>query len=206
MRTSSPVPRPGIPTNCPLSVACRGKTRPNDHLIGGDGNDTLNGGVGDDELEGGQGADTLEGGQGNDVLAGGDGADTLRGGSGNDDINGGAGADFIAGGPGGDTLQGGGGADTFFVASPTDGADTILDFHHGQDHIMLDVSFNANQVAFVGFEDGVTTVPASGPALIYSEGNGNLSWDPTGGDAADAVLIATLTTSPELFKGDILLV
>jgi serralysin len=178
----------------------------NDHLIGGDGIDTLNGGVGDDELEGGRDADTLEGGAGNDVLAGGDGADVLRGGSGNDDLNGRAGADFVDGGPGNDTVMGAGGADTFFIASPSDGADTILDFHHGQDHIMFDVDFSASQVAFVGFADGVATVPQSSPALIYSEGTGNLSWDATGGDAADAVLIATLTTSPDLFKADILLV
>ena len=30
---------------------------------------------------------------------------------------------------------------------------------------------------------------------------GILSWDPTGGSADDQVLIATLTTSPDLFKG-----
>jgi hypothetical protein len=35
---------------------------------------------------------------------------------------------------------------------------------------------------------------------------GILSWDPTGGSADDQVLIATLTTSPDLFKADILLV
>jgi serralysin len=178
----------------------------NDHLTGGDGIDTLNGGVGDDELEGGQDADTLEGGAGNDVLAGGGGADTLRGGSCNDDLDGGAAADFIDGGPGNDTLMGAGGADTFFIASPSDGADTILDFQHGQDHIEFNVDFDASQVAFVGFADGVTTVPASGAALIYSDADGHLSWDPTGGDASDEVLVATLTTSPDLFKADILLV
>jgi Ca2+-binding RTX toxin-like protein len=140
------------------------------------------------------------------VLAGGDAADVLRGGSGNDDLNGGAGADFLDGGPGNDTLMGAGGADTFFIASPSEGADTILDFNHGQDHIMFDVDFNASQVSFVGFADGVATVPAAGAALIYSEGTGDLSWDATGGDAADEVLIATLSTSPDLFKADILLV
>jgi hypothetical protein len=106
----------------------------------------------------------------------------------------------------GDTLRGAGGAGTFFFASPNDGPDILLDFQHGQDPIMIDVPFNASQVAFVGFEDGVASVPASGPALIYSDVTGELSWDPTGGDAVDQVLIATLTTSPELFKADILLV
>jgi Ca2+-binding RTX toxin-like protein len=177
-----------------------------DHVIGGDGNDTLTGGVGADELEGGQGADVLEGGQGNDKLAGDDGADTLRGGSGLDHIDGGAGADFIDGGAGNDVVKGGSGSDTFFLLSSPDGADTILDFRHAQDHIMIDVPVNASQVTFVGFEDGVASVPAAGPALIYSDVTGALSWDPTGGDASDQVLLATLTTSPELFKGDIVLV
>jgi hypothetical protein len=92
------------------------------------------------------------------------------------------------------------------LASPFDGADMIFDFHAGQDHIMLDVNANPAQVAFVGFEDGVDNVPASGPALIYSDVTGDLFWDPTGGNAADQVLIATLTTSPELHRADLLLV
>jgi Ca2+-binding RTX toxin-like protein len=162
--------------------------------------------VGDDELQGGQDADTLDGGQGSDQLEGGDGADTLRGGSGNDSIDGGAGGDFIDGGAGNDVLRGGAGPDTFFVASPFDGADMIFDFHAGQDHIMLDINANPAQVAFVGFEDGVENVPASGPALIYSDVTGDLFWDPTGGNAADQVLVATLTTSPELHRADLLLV
>jgi serralysin len=178
----------------------------NDHLIGGDGTDTLSGGVGNDNLEGGSDADTLEGNHGNDQLSGDGGADTLRGGSGNDNIDGGGGADFVEGGPGSDTLEGGAGPDTFFFGSPNDGPDTLLDFVHGQDHIMLDLPFTASQIAFVGFEDGVASVPATDPALIYSDVTGTLSWDATGGDAADQVLIATLTNSPELFKADLLIV
>jgi Ca2+-binding RTX toxin-like protein len=178
----------------------------NDHLLGGEGVDTLTGNVGDDNLEGGNDADTLEGGQGNDQLSGGFGDDILHGGSGNDSIDGGSGADSIEGGPGSDMLTGASGPDTFFFAFPDDGPDILLDFEPGQDHIEIDVPFAKDEVAFVGFEDGVNAVPATGPALIYSDVTGNLSWDPTGGDAADQVLIATLTNSPELFKGDILLV
>jgi len=81
-----------------------------------------------------------------------------------------------------------------------------LDFHAGQDHIMLDIDANPAQVAFVGFQDGVEHAPASGPALIYSDVTGDLFWDPTGGDAADEVLIATLTSSPALHQADLLLV
>jgi hypothetical protein len=46
-----------------------------------------------------------------------------------------------------------------------DGADMIFDLHAGQDHITLDVNSNASQMAFVGFEDWVENVPASGPTL-----------------------------------------
>jgi Ca2+-binding RTX toxin-like protein len=177
----------------------------NDRLVGGDGRDTLTGGIGDDQLQGGQDADTLDGGQGSDQLLGGDGADTLHGGSGNDSLDGGAGGDFLDGGAGSDVLKGGAGPDTFFFAL-TEGGDTLLDFHSGQDHIMIDVSPSASQVAFVGFEDGIENVPASGPALIYSDVTGDLFWDPTGGSSADEILIATLTTSPELHRADIILV
>jgi hypothetical protein len=61
-------------------------------------------------------------------------------------------------------------------------------------------------VAFVGFFDAVGSIPASGPALIYSDVTGELFWDPTGGSAVDRVLIAQLTNSPELLRSDILLV
>ena len=132
----------------------------------------------------------------------------MHGGSGNDSVDGGAGGDFIDGGAGHDVLKGGAGPDTFFFASPFDdaGADLIFDFHAGQDHIMLDIDANPAQVAFVGFQDGVEHAPASGPALIYSDVTGDLFWDPTGGDAADEVLIATLTSSPALHQADLLLV
>ena len=71
---------------------------------------------------------------------------------------------------------------------------------------MLDFDVSASMVAFVGFEDGVNSVPASGPALIYSDVTGDLLWDPTGGSAVDRVLVATLANSPELERGDLLLV
>jgi Ca2+-binding RTX toxin-like protein len=195
-----------------------------DRVDGGDGRDTVMGNVGNDDLRGGRDNDRLEGGQGADELSGGDGNDTAHGGSGNDEVNGddgrdqlfgdagddelngGDGADFLDGGEGADELRGSRGDDTFFIASPEEGGDTILDFRPGDDLIMLDLDVNPASVAFVGFEDGVGSVPASGPALIYSDVSGDLLWDPTGGSAVDRVLLATLANSPELERADLLLI
>jgi Ca2+-binding RTX toxin-like protein len=177
-----------------------------DRLEGGDGSDTLMGNVGDDNLKGGGDDDSLHGGQGVDRLSGGDGNDDLHGGSAADELDGGKGDDMLNGGAGGDDLTGGRGADTFFIASPEEGGDTIFDFQPGDDLITLDLDVTASEVAFVGFEDGVDTVPASGPALIYSDASGLLSWDPTGGSASDEVLVATLIGSPGLERAEVLLV
>ncbi|SDD88733.1 Ca2+-binding protein, RTX toxin-related [Sphingomonas sp. YR710] len=59
------------------------------------------------------------------------GNDTILAGSDNDHIDGGADDDLIDGGAGSDTLSGGTGNDVFRYASAGFGADTILDFAHG---------------------------------------------------------------------------
>jgi Ca2+-binding RTX toxin-like protein len=177
-----------------------------DRVDGGDGRDTVMGNVGNDDLWGGRDNDTLRGGQGADELSGGDGRDQVFGESGNDELDGGDGGDFLNGGAGADEVRGGRGEDTFFIGSPAEGGDTFLDFRPGDDLIMLDLDVSPATVAFVGFEDGVPAVPAAGPALIYSDVTGDLFWDPTGGTAVDRVLIATLANSPELERGDLLLV
>ena len=178
----------------------------NDDLRGGRDNDTLDGGQGADELSGDSGNDNLHGGSGHDELRGGDGRDQLFGDAGDDELDGGDGTDFLDGGAGADEVRGGRGEDTFFVGSPEEGGDTFLDFRPGDDLIMLDFDVSASMVAFVGFEDGVSSVPASGAALIYSDVTGDLLWDPTGGSAVDRVLVATLANSPELERADLLLV
>ena len=85
----------------------------------------------------------------NDTINGGSGADTLKGDQGNDQIIGGAGDDTINGGLGIDKMTGGTGADLFdlsrFVANKGgagvgQGKDTITDFVHGVDHILLSAS------------------------------------------------------------------
>ena len=71
-------------------------------------------------LTGGAGADTLIGGAGDDTLTGGQGADTLIGGAGADQF-------VFAGGTGGTVAQ----------HAQSLGADTIADFHPGQDRFVL---------------------------------------------------------------------
>lgn len=176
-----------------------------DRLKGENGNDRLEGGVGDDALDGGEGQDTLLGGFGNDDLKGGAGNDTLEGNQGSDTLDGGAGNDSLVGGGGHDFLTGGSGNDQFIIRSAGDGGDVIRDFRSGNDHITLDFDVTAAQVRFIGFE-GPDDAPGAGPTLTYSDATGNLFWDPTGGDAVDQVLLATLVRSPELDRGDVLLI
>jgi Ca2+-binding RTX toxin-like protein len=177
----------------------------NDELDGGRGRDTLEGGFGDDELRGGADSDTLEGNQGSDRLSGDDGNDRLLGGSGADDLRGGDGNDFLDGGEGIDLLNGGRGSDIFFFADPAEGEDTIVGFRPGDDLIQLDIDVDPSLVSFLGFEDGSGS-PGTGPELIYSDASGDLFWDATGGSSDDQVLVATLTNSPQLHIGDILLI
>lgn len=104
------------------------------HLSGFNGNDLIRGGSGDDALYGNNGNDTLEGWADNDLLLGGNGNDVLRGDAGND---------VLIGGRGDDLLTGGAGADRFDFSwidggkTPAIGADTVTDFVHGEDQLVL---------------------------------------------------------------------
>ncbi|AXB77296.1 family 16 glycosylhydrolase [Novosphingobium sp. P6W] len=69
-------------------------------------------------------------------IYGNDGANKLFGWAGNDLIDGGAGNDVLNGGAGDDTLTGGAGADTFVFAAGY-GKDTVTDFQHGVDKLVL---------------------------------------------------------------------
>ena len=115
----------------------------NDTLDGLAGGDTLRGEGGRDTLLGGTGADSLFGGNGKDLLEGSNGVDRLVGGNGNDELHGGNGGDVVYGGAGRDTMSGGDGDDVFVFRSIADSPapsirrDHILDFTHGEDHIVL---------------------------------------------------------------------
>lgn len=102
------------------------------------GDDVWLGNTGSDTFDAGAGADILNGMYGADSLLGGTGADWLFGFWGRDRLLGQTGEDHLSGGAGNDRLRGGYGADTFIFEKGT-GRDTVLDFHHGIDHIEIRV-------------------------------------------------------------------
>lgn len=156
-----------------------------DTLSGGGGGDTLVGGAGGDSLDGGAGSDTVSAGGGDDHLLGGDGADLLKGNDGNDVLNGGAGAD---------TLTGGSGHDVFRFDTADGSVDVITDFSKS-DHIELSLS-GLGVSGDVHFMNGLGASATSGATLHYTAANGALYLDLDGGDASDAVQIATLVNHP----------
>ncbi len=147
----------------------------NDTIFGGADNDLINGGRGADSVDGGTGDDTITGGTGNDTLLGGDGNDNIRGNEDNDNINGGAGNDTIVGGRDADILTGGAGSDSFTFEAVSDsynkvanGVDTITDFEHGVDHVVL------TGLHFTGFDtDGGPT--ERGEVRIYFDAGTHLT-------------------------------
>jgi Ca2+-binding RTX toxin-like protein len=106
-----------------------------ENVLGSAYADTLLGNASDNVLSGGAGNDYIDGYASYDTLDGGDGNDTLIGGHGNDRLTGGAGNDVLWG----DLAGGGGllGVDTFHIALSGGGVDTIGDFQHGYDHIVI---------------------------------------------------------------------
>ncbi|WP_176556250.1 polysaccharide lyase family 7 protein [Rubellimicrobium rubrum] len=135
-------------------------------LLGLDGDDKLFGRAGADRVEGGYGADWLDGGSGDDRLSGGAGDDTLVGAGGRDD------------------LMGGEGCDVFVFASSYDsrtiGADRIVDFVSGVDHIDLSgIDANTKLSGDQAFAWG-----GSGMGRL-AFANGILSADVTGDGKAD---------------------
>ncbi|MGF2033818.1 MAG: transporter substrate-binding domain-containing protein [Nostoc sp. CmiVER01] len=172
----------------------------NDTLIGGLGDDVLEGNFGDDNLDGGFGDDFIAGSSGSDRLVGGDGADILNGGVGNDYLEGNHGNDEIAGGSGDDILNGnedndwlvaddgndiliggtgddilngGDGADVFFLNSPEDGFDTILDFNPQEgDKIQISSKgFGVTNLNDFRFISGVLDFKGKNIALIQNQGD-----------------------------------
>lgn len=134
-----------------------------DTLVGGKGDDTyIVGQVGERVVEqAGEGTDTVSSsvsftlpanvetlrltgsaainGAGNALankITGNEGANKLFGWAGNDLLDGGLGNDILNGGLGDDTLTGNAGADTF-VFAPGYGKDTVSDFQHGVDKLVL---------------------------------------------------------------------
>ncbi len=107
----------------------------------------------------------------NDVLNGTDGNDAIMGLGGADTINAGAGDDVITGGGENDVLTGGDGQDSF-VFGNEDGADLILDFTSGTDHILLSrsefISTAADALARVSYVGGNAILDISGGEHIVT--------------------------------------
>jgi Ca2+-binding RTX toxin-like protein len=116
-------------------------------LLLGNGNDSRSGVAGEAE-------DLLYGQNGNDSLSGLGGADTLYGGNGADTLDGGTGIDWLYGERGDDRITTGLGADVV-VLSASGGADTVLDFLVGTDHLHLEgVSASSAALADVDHNGG----------------------------------------------------
>lgn len=168
-----------------------------DKLTGTDTMNALDGGAGADQLYGLGGMDRLSGGAGNDMLYGG-----LQ----NDTLDGGADNDLLVGGAGYDRLTGGIGADTFQIDLTTTGSDTVVDFEHGVDKIMLGSGFRAADLADISFVTGdrpvADTLIAS---LLYNSSSGALWWDADGNGAGDPVQIACFVDKPVISLSDFIL-
>lgn len=131
-----------------------------DRIFGTDIADKVEGKGGADIVFGGKGNDLLKGDAGNDQLFGEDGNDELQGDAGNDELFGGAGSDILEGGRGNDVLSGGADADLFVFGDRIGGADIILDFQDGVDHIEFDL-LRVNSM-----RDITITQQADGDALV----------------------------------------
>lgn len=154
---------------------------------GNDLGNSLVGNSGSNLLSGLAGKDMLSGGLGNDILSGGLGADTLTGGSGNDQF-------------------------VFDVLETSINKDTIKDFEHGVDAIVL------NRSAFLGFfSSGAGPLSASAffagssatmaaQHIIYDQAAGTLFYDADGIGGQAQVQIALLASRPALDAADFILI
>ncbi|WP_413719068.1 calcium-binding protein [Silicimonas sp. MF1-12-2] len=202
-----------------------------DSIRGGEGADTLDGGADVDTLQYTDSADGIvidlnadasgfqsaSGGDAEgDVISGFENVlgtnsnDIITGDAGRNILNGYAGDDILNGGDAKDALLGGAGADQFVfdTALAASNVDRILDFEAGIDMLML-----AGEI-FTGLVQGALSasafhVAAGGIAdtadqrIIYDTGNGNLYFDEDGNGTGEAMLFASLTSTPDLEATDI---
>jgi Ca2+-binding RTX toxin-like protein len=213
----------------------------NDLIRGGAANDILNGGVGVSDivdysdkavavvltLNGATAAtafvngiaeDTVSnfegatGGLGNDTLNGDNLANILNGGRGFDILRGFDGADLITGGIGNDTLTGGLAADRFQFLDLLGGTDTITDFAHLSDKLVIDASGFGGGLAAGALAANRLVANAAPVAtlaigqFLYETDTGRLTWDANGTAAGGLTLIAILQGLPVLTATDFTLI
>lgn len=143
------------------------------------------------------------------TIKGNDGDNRLYGGAGNDSISGGNGDDWLFGGTGKDTLTGGAGVDRFVFNSAPDG-DTITDFVHGIDKIIIDhTAFAA--IGSLGSLDPAefvigTKALTADQHFVYNQATSSLYYDPDGSGAAAQTLLAKLSGAPALDVHDFVVI
>ena len=137
-------------------------------------------------------------------------ANWIGGGVGNDTLSGADGDDVLQGWAGMDRLTGGTGHDVFLfdTAPSTLNQDTITDFQHLSDRIVLDRDSNSG--LFAALATGAlastafttSTTPDAFDRIIYRPSTGEVYYDADGSGATEAVLFATLSTRPSLTHAD----
>jgi serralysin len=149
---------------------------------------------------------------GKDTIYGNNASDTIDGGSGNDYIDGVGGVDTLNGGLGNDTLRGLVGADKFLFNTKPNSAtnrDTILDFEHLHDRILLEnaifTKLGAHGLTAAYFHVGAQAADAN-DYVVYNNKTGVLSYDLNGNAAGGAVPFAVLKGLPVLTAADFLVV
>ena len=209
----------------------------NDYVSGDDGSDNMWGGAGADQLAGGSGFDLARyddytwgnltirldtsiyntgaamgdiylsvegvvGGAGNDFIVGDAGGNYLYGLAGNDYLYGQGGFDYMVGGAGSDIF-------VFSTApSAANNVDTIADFAHASDRIMLLTSiFSAIGATLDASELALGAAAAdANDYLIYNNANGQLFYDADGSGTSGQTLFATLTPGTVLDVNDFIIV
>jgi Ca2+-binding RTX toxin-like protein len=138
-------------------------------------------------LLGGSGKDTIDGGRGNDTIYGGSHKDSIKGYKGDDVIHGGTGKDTIEGGAGKDKF-------VFDTALSASNVDTIKDFEHNVDKIVLDADIFAaigSSLSSGEFRKNDTGhAQDSTDKLIYETDTGKLYYDADGNGSGARVIVA----------------
>jgi Ca2+-binding RTX toxin-like protein/subtilisin-like proprotein convertase family protein len=151
--------------------------------------------TGNDNLTGNAGANKINGNGGNDTLFGLDGNDTLRGGTGVD------------------TLSGGVGADTFEYRAAAEGGDFITSFSSIDFFAFTGSAFGGLAAgvlngAFFQSRAGDNLAQDINDRFIFNEASDTLWYDSTGSvnGAADAIMIADITSNAIVTAGDIMII
>lgn len=140
--------------------------------------------------------ENLTGGTKADTLTGDGNINRLEGGLGNDILKGEGGNDTLIGGAGLDTLTGGLGGDRFQFATFSAGVDTIADFTHLTDDILVSAGGFGGGLA-IGALSATRLIAGVAPGVnqnfgqfLYETGTGKLFWDQDGTGATAKVQIA----------------